>query len=280
MVSVTVFYAPNSKRSKALADAALNGLRMTGIHAKLRNSRTYTEPDSDVAVFYGLSEGLDKIFADYKQTGKAVYIDLGYFKRRLQSRYDGYHKLSINNRHPTAYFQQRDYPSDRFDSLGIEIKPWRRYGNAVLIAGMSAKAAGAEGFGIEQWEKEAAAQLIKHTGRQILYRPKPSWLGARPIPGTSMQNSTDIATPLIKCHAVVTHHSNVAVDSILAGVPAFCSEGVAVPMSLQDLSLIETPYMPENRYQWASNIAWCQFKTAEIHDGLPWRHLFDEGLLG
>jgi hypothetical protein len=279
MLSVTVFYAPHNQRSKMIADVALNGFRVLGIHAKLRNSLSYVEPDSDVAVFYGLAEGLDKVFADYKKEGKAIYIDLGYWGRRLSGRFDGYHKISINNRHATDYFQQRDYSSNRFDEFNIPIKPWRRYGNSIVIAGMSAKACWAEGLAPEQWERATVAELIKTTRRKIVYRPKPSWPGAKPIPGTIMQKSIDIAPCLQRCHAVVTHHSNLAIDAILAGVPAFCVEGLASAMSLSDLSQIENPIMPDNRHQWASNIAWTQFTPTEIHAGLPWQHMLNEGLI-
>ena len=79
--------------------------------------------------------------------------------------------------------------------------------------------------------------------------------------------------------AVVTHHSNVAVDGLLQGIPAFCWQGVAAPLSSQDLTKIETPVYPDGREQWTADIAWCQWSIAEMKAGLPWLHLKSEGLI-
>lgn len=279
MAAVTVYYAPDNKRSKTLGEASYKGLKRIGEKVNIQTSTSYNGVNSEYAVFYGLSSGLHKIFNDYKRHGTAIYIDLGYWHRRIRTRYDGYHKIIVNSRHPTDYFQRLTHDSKRFKELHIKIVPWRKKDGPILLAGMSAKAAIAEDLPPFAWEKEALRRLLKLTDRPVIYRPKPNCIQSRPLPGAGYNKKGDLQIALQNCHAVVTRHSNTAVDAVLAGVPVFCMKGAASVMGHQDLSLIETPFYPDNRKQWASDLAWCQFTTAEIASGLPWRHLKDEGLI-
>lgn len=259
----------------------VRGIEKIGDTPVLYDEDRYPGPEYNVAVFYGLRGRLRDAFRDFQCNGrKAVYIDLGYWGRDHGGKLYGYHKFAVNGRHPTAYFQRRKHPSDRLDFLGIRVKPWRRDGNHILLAGMGAKAAAFEGFLPEQWETDAFNELRKYTDRAIIYRPKPSWASPEGIMGTVLSHRKQpLGDALKDCHAVVTHHSNVAVDGIIDGVPSFCSEGVASPLSLSDLSKIETPIYPEGREQWAADIAYCQWNLAEMAEGKPWKHLKDEGLV-
>lgn len=280
MTSVAVYYAPSTNRSKIIAQAMSKGIARCGDKVKHVDSRSFDgKIIADVAVFYGLSDGLDQVFKAYKEKSTAVYIDLGYWKRRITGKYDGYHKIAVNSRHPTAYFQICQHDDKRFQQMDIEIKPWQAAGEHILLAGMSGKAAWAEGFKPEAWERQAARQLRLATSRKILYRPKPNWSGATIIPGTFYQRNVELKDNLANCHAVVTHHSNIAVDAILAGIPAFSEQGVASVMSCKEISSIDMPTMSMNREQWAADIAWCQFTMAEMETGLPWAHLKSEGLV-
>lgn len=236
-------------------------------------------------VFYGLEGHLPKIFRFAMEKSRAVYVDLGYWGRREGGRYSGYHKVSINARHPSAYFREPQHNGRRFDRFKIRVRPWEesagaRAGGHVLIAGMGAKGAAAEGYAPQVWERAAVAELKRYTSREIVYRPKPSDPLASPIAGTlySPKDRT-LEEELANCWAVVTHHSNVAVDALLAGIPCFCWGGVARSMSLQDLAHIEIPYLPNWRYQWACDIAWQQWSIEEMRRGDPWAYLRGEGLV-
>ncbi len=280
MSTVSVFYAASNKRSKTLAEAAYRGLLKIGEKPILRSSTSYTKVESDYAVFYGLACGLDKIFSAYKKQATAVYIDLGYWHRRLSGRYDGYHKVVVNSRHPTAYFQQTKHSPLRFRDLGLIVRPWQKINDGkILLASMSQKAAVAEGLPPFTWERDALNSILRHTERGVIYRPKPNCPRARPMRGSQFDKKTSLPLVLGGCHAVVTRQSNTAVDALLSGVPVFCELGVASVMGHGDLALIESPRYPDNRQRWVEDIAWCQFTTAEIRTGLPFAHLKDEGLL-
>lgn len=234
----------------------------------------------DAAIFYGLAGGLAKTLQDYRDSGrKAFYIDLGYWGRRKRTRFDGNHKIALNGRHPTAYFQNIPKPSDRFDEFGIKVEPWRASGRHVLVIGMSAKAATAEGLRPHGWETETIARLRKLTDRPIIYRPKPNWAEAKPILGSEWGHGPSLEEHLQDCHAVVAHHSNAAVDALLAGVPCICPDGVASVLSGHELEQIENPPMPDGREQFAWDLAYTQWSVAEMQTGRAYEYLIEEGLL-
>lgn len=280
-VSVAIYEDRSNLRARMLCAAMRTGIeRVCGDVVRLRPEGHYKEPDADVAVFYGLAGNLARVLREYRDSGlKAIYIDLGYWGRHDGGRRAGFHKVVVNGRHPTSYFRAHPHSSDRFSRFRITPRPWRS-GSRIVIAGMSARAAQAEGLAAEQWEKLAIAELRCHTGRALIYRPKPSWRGARPLSGAGYSPSTEsLVDALNDCHAIVTHHSNVAVDGLLDGIPTFCWEGVAAPMSLQEFSEIESPFLPDDREQWAADIAYCQWTVSEMVEGLPWRHMKNEGLV-
>lgn len=259
----------------------VQGIRKCGDEPILRTSTSYRGvPPTRIAIFYGLALGLARIKSDYERSGRtAVYCDLGYWTRRIASRHDGFHKVAVNDRHPTAYLMRINHTPERFERHGVAIQPWREEGRHILVAGMSAKAAVAEQLHASRWEERTIGKLKHLTRRPIIYRPKPNWHGARAIAGATFDRDTPLREVLKNCHAVVTHHSNVAVDALMAGVPVFCEKGVASLFSPLGLESIEKPLMPEGREQWAWNLAWTQWNLQEMREGLAYRYLIDDGLI-
>lgn len=259
--------------------AMAQGIRKAGDRPVIRPSANY-RPNDAVIVFYGLVGSLSKALRrQAAHGGTAIYLDLGYWGRRDGGRFRGHHKVVVNARHPTEYFQRRAHDATRFEKFGLALREWRD-GNHILLAGMGEKGALAEGMVPGDWERAAVAEIRKHSDRPIIYRPKPSWRSAKPIEGTIFSPpAQEVEDVLAGAHAVVTHHSNVAVDGLIGGIPAFCLEGVARPLALTDISRIETPRKDGDRLQWASDIAWCQWSVDEMAAGLPWRHLKDEGFV-
>lgn len=280
-ISVAIYQIEGHTRSNTICNAMECGIKSVGDIPKCIMESRYRGPEADVAVFYGYVGNLPKAMKEYTAEGRhVVYVDLGYWGRLLGGgRWYGYHKISVNARHPTAYFQRRKHSSDRATLLGITPQPWCT-GKHILLAGMGPKSAKVEGLELAQWERDAVLEIKRHTDRRIVYRPKPSWRNAEPIEGADFSHcSQDVGDVLQDCHAVVTHHSNAAVDGLVQGVPAFCWHGVAQPMSLQDISRIDDPWRPEGREQWIADIAWTQFNVDEMKEGVPWRHLKNDGLI-
>lgn len=283
MARVVVYLLEGTGRAKTICDAMFAGIKLVGDAVEVVPEISYNRVRYDVAVFYGYKSKLPQVMADYRAAGRqAVYVDLGYWGRRVGGKRAGYHKIAINARHPTAYFQQRKHIDDRARALNVAALPWQDNGRRghIIVAGMSKKSSIAEDVPFQSWETKAIRDIARFTDRRIVYRPKPSCKFSKPIAGAEF--STDEQTfeqALVGAHAVVTHHSNVAVEAIAAGVPAFCWHGVAKPMSLQDLSKIEDPWRPDGREQWISDICYTQFTVEEMTRGVPWRHLKEEGLI-
>ena len=74
--------------------------------------------------------------------------------------------------------------------------------------------------------------------------------------------------------AVVTCQSTAAVDALLEGVPSFCDKmSMAKPVSYTDLSLIDTPFYPDNREEWFNSLLANQYFINEIRDGTAWNRV-------
>jgi len=268
-------------RAGVICKALHSGITACGDEVQSLRSEFYSGgAENDGLAHYGLRGRTREAFIVYKKQKFAVYVDLGYWGRKEGGSYAGYHKIAVNSRHPDKYFRNRDMPSDRFDHFGLPIKPWKKDGKHILVAGMGAKAAPIEGFKPSEWEEAAVKEIKRYTDRPIIYRPKPSWSDPIPIEGTRFSHrNQSLEEVLENCWAVVSHHSNACVDALMEGVPAFCYHGVAKPMGLQELALIEQPLYPDDRQQWCANIAYTQWKVDEIQSGAMWRHLKDEGII-
>ena len=269
------------RRAGIICDAMQQGLTICGDLPHMIQAEQYNGVDCDGAVHYGLRSNNLVAFKAYKKANFSAYIDIGYWGRRDGGSHAGFHKIAVSSRHPDVYYQKVEHPTDRFNRFGLGIHPWKKDGRHILIAGMGGKAAPIEGFKPSEWEQAAAKELRRYTDRPIWYRPKPSWGAPTLIKGTEFKGPKEqsLAKALSGCFAVVSHHSNVCVDALLMGIPVFCFHGVARDMGLRELSLIEKPIYPDNRLQWAANIAYTQWKPSEMAEGTPWKLLKDEGII-
>jgi len=239
----------------------------------------------DAHIFYGLEGNLSRMFGYYTERpelGRVIYVDLGYWTRRLKGRFDGFHKVSVDARHPVAYYRKGQH-CGRGQAFTIPNNV-RGPNSHILLAGMSAKGSLAEGYAPYSWETKIVAEIRKFTDRPIVFRRKPSDDGDPDIPGTVKSlKGTEIASDLVNCWALVTHHSNASIDAVLAGVPVFCWGGVGAEFARQDVSLIEhpDPGLPSwsDVRAWLDDIGHTQFSVAEMRAGVAWRHLKTEGLV-
>lgn len=278
-VKVVIYQQRSHARSKIICDAMQLGISRYGDFVVRTFADQFKTVGDEWAVFYGLDGKLKDVFDEYSKVGRAVYVDLGYWGRLTGGKLAGFHKIVLNGRHPKGYYR-RGSPADRFLAQGVEIKPWRERGEHILVAGMSDKAAFYAGYKAEEWERDVIARLQRLTTRPILYRPKPSWKAARPIHGVGYSEpAVPIENALKGAWAVVTHHSNVAVDAILQGIPAFCSQGVATDIGCTDIGQIEHPILADGRLEWAADVAYTQWSVVEIAQGLPWAYFRREGLV-
>ena len=153
-------------------------------------------------------------------------------------------------------------PPDRWRDLGIEIAPWHYRGRAVLGATQTPWWYVRHGLTLDRWLAGVIAILATATDRPVVIRHK------RP------PDTDGLAPALADAWAVVTYTSAVAIEAILAGVPAFVTgASAAAPMASTDVAGIEDPYYPDDRERWCRVLAANQWTLDEMRDGTCWRDL-------
>lgn len=257
----------SNKRADYIGKAMMQGLERCGVRARLL--RRFEGVEADVAVAYGWVH--EPTFTAYKKAGgHFVYWDLGYWDRRpFGAPSDGYHRLAVDD-WDTAKTMVRGCDFTRFARLGLELQePRAGTGEEILIAGMSEKAGGTHGYRLGEWEDAMAAKLVRVCSKYpIVIRPKPGRLAPPQIP---------IEQALLRTRLLVTHHSNVAIEAVLAGVPTYAIKGVGTLASPKELTHdgIVDPYLPTDieRAQLLADVAYAQWTPPEMRTGEAWKHI-------
>src|SRR3990172_5148393 len=214
-------------------------------------------PEPGLSIVYGIMRGTGEIIQQCEGAGlDYLYCDHSYFDRcrvdYSKERWEGYYRLVPNHR----YFQRSaDMPSDRWDKLGIELKPWRKGGSHVVVIPITKWVGAFYGIDPEAWLRRTIATLRQHTDRDIVVKQKD--LG-------------QLSSALEGAWALVTFASNAAIEAVIQGIPIFTAAvAAAAPMANQRIEEIETPAtcgMAE-RERHLSNLAYQQFTPQEIADG-------------
>lgn len=204
----------------------------------------------------GLQFGGLEILQAVRRSGQPyVFLDRAYFgggprSGRLRATFGAYQKNWID-----------EQPADRLQRLKITPQPWRQAGEHILLVPPSD--AIARLFSLApNWLENLLAKLRALTDRKIDVSVKGD---PRPL-----------EQRFERCHCVVTWTSNVAVEAVVAGVPAIvAAESAARPVAghLQELfsglgarDALEHPPTPA-REAWLRSLAYGQFELEEIRNG-------------
>lgn len=186
------------------------------------------------------------------------YMDTGYFGN---SGWKYWHRIVQNNLQHDNIISR---PADRWQQHGIKFKPWRRSGKNILIALPDDKPCRYYGIDRQQWIADTVGLIKKHTDRPIVLRERAPRREDRQTDSFQQALQRDV-------FAVVTFNSVAAVESVFAGIPAFtlAPTHAASPVTLQDLSKIETPFYADSDllHDWACHLAYGQFHVSELKDG-------------
>jgi len=214
----------------------------------------------DITPIVGCTPALRPLIDEWHRTGRQwIYWDRGYARRvfatDLPTGSDGgYYRWHINS------FQMdfvRDCPDDRWLSLKTDLWPWAREGKHIVVADPSPTYK--KFHNIEGWLERTSAELKSLTDRPLVFRDK------------EMQRfGRKLHEDLAGAHALVTHGSNAAVESVIMGCPVFVDPVSAASLVGQvDLSRIDDPVYPD-REPWVSSLAYHQFNEKELVDGTLW----------
>jgi len=205
----------------------------------------------------------------WKDKRDFYYVDTGYFgNEKTPSNPNGWkywHRIVKND---LQHGEIVDRPDDRFKQFGKKINPWKKSGRKILVAAPDEKPLKFYGLDKDQWIKDTVSTINKYTDRPVVVRDRAK-LRIDRVNSTLEQALDD------DVFALVTFNSIAATESVFYGIPAFTLApcNAASPVSLQDLSQIDSPYYPDHDkiYKWACHLAYGQFHYNEMRDGTCWR---------
>ena len=256
-----VSHKDNPTRASIVGNSFRKGVMVTG------NTLTANSMQADMAILYGMSVGHVDIYKRRKAEGlPSAFFDLGYWGRSTQLGQHTCYRLAVNYWHPQHYLNLIDEPQ----KFRRPIKERYTDGKKVLVVGMGLKSYVLYGHVPHFWDMALIHEVKKHTKREIVYYPKASDRTARSVPGTTFYTPGKMLEddPIWKdVWAVVTHHSNNAVEALRLGIPSFVWDGAASVLCGNDLSLIDNPPFPEDVPQFLNRVAYCQWSIAEMSNG-------------
>lgn len=188
-----------------------------------------------------------------------IYWDRGYARRVFATclpvgANGGYYRWHVGS---YQMKQVTERSSDRWEALKQPVTPWRRNGRHIVVAAPTITYS--RFHQCQSWISDTIRSLALFTDRQLVIRDKEQYQ-RRPI-----------QRDLEGAHALVTHGSNAAVESVILGTPVFVHESSAAALvGRTSLKQIEDPAYPD-REPWVRSLAYCQFNEAELVDGTLWR---------
>ena len=247
---ISCYPTPNKAKSFMLCDAFAKGCGGAVV-----DPRAATPSD---AFFYGVVPATRDAFNLTRANGcHWYYADNSYFDRGRQA----YYRITRNAFQVSGFCAPN---FSRFDALGARIKPWRATGSHIVVCEQSAAFMELCGYG-SGWLDHVVTSIKAHTDRPVRIR---RWIRDK------AKLAETLRVDLADAWAMVCHMSSAANEALLQGVPTFVTgECAASPMSLSDLSKIESPAMNDGREVWAAGLAANQWTVEEIKSGDAWRSL-------
>lgn len=213
-----------------------------------------------------------------------------------QTMSDIYYSVGYDGLKRHADYCNANSPSDRWEKLGIQLKPWRKQGGHILLLGQTLKGQSSQHIDIYDWYAKVCRKIRTRTSRRIVFRHHPRISKVRPEAGNRSRVPKDRETLTAKlgrgfpnfawhsgwlleedlrnCWTCVAFTTNAIVEAVVAGIPSFSlDEGcIAWPVTCHDTAQIENPPLLP-REQWAYDLAYAQWNVAEMRSGAVWQHL-------
>lgn len=253
--SFEVLKLEGQKRRAKRAMAAI-----TTIHHPCEIVREYAGRGDWLVVFgWGGSRQQDAMTKHMKSGRNVLVLDIGYFDRER-----GTIRMSVNCLHP--FDQLRLAPDDgsRFDRLKIPLRNDYNPDGHFVVLGLTEKSCRAYGYQDQQWEKGIVKMLRERFGndRKIVYRPKPKKPAL--LEGTVDGGTGSIEGWLRGAAGCFVHHSNVALDCAIAGVPCFAVDGIGKGFWPANMGEVISVPSIEQRHKYLRQAAWFNWRSDEI----------------
>lgn len=245
-------FVPETARAAGALQALATGAVSAGL--SLATTADYAG-ESDWLLLWG--PGAPNRFGPMREQlrrgGHVLALDGAYWQR------DRKFRISIDAAHPQRWILRQRLSSSRFDADGVILEDTWNPSGPVIVAGLGEKALVQYGSVVPSWEAQMIA-AARAAGRRVLYRAKKS--GPSP---TGVERAADgpIDTVLRGASAVITWHSNVAVDALRLGLPVVCSDGAAAAACPSQWARDLRPLSLTWRLRFLQNLAWFQWAPNE-----------------
>lgn len=263
-----VFWASEKPRERMLANAFLQGAKRFGIEGERRNvGAPPPKGKYDYSCMVGVKSN-ELWHQELKRGVTPIMFDKGYVRNKEGNSWR-YWRVAVGSHSPSNRTLKMEYPSDRWDSLNLNPRPWRKQGSHIVIAGSSAKY---HKFHDLPHPNEYVRLLVKRlqaqTTQEIFYRPKPSWRDAVPIAGTTYSiGPRSLIDELQGAWLLITHGSNACFEAALMGIPSIVlGEGVMKTISSTSIEDLQNPRLA-NREHIFNAIAYHQWTIDEFRSG-------------
>ncbi len=279
MLRVT-FWHSDKPRERILSDAFCQGVAGAGDFCEQRSlTPDITVADCDVACMVGVKSA--ELWAAHVAEGRhVIMLDKGYTRHAKPGAVKiwEYWRVAVDAHQPTRFVTANmgKFTDDRAFPLQLPFMTWRTKGTRILLAGSSEKYHQFHKLSHPtRWAEKVVARIRELApGKEIVYRPKPSWREATPIEGTTFSSGEDsIEKALADCWAVVTHGSNACFESVICGIPVIVlGNAIAKPISSTELEELADPKLASfrQRHDWLNAIAYTQWTEAEFAAGAAW----------
>lgn len=269
MSTVGVFTPRSPLDHVHLLAAAADGIEGARLHPV---EKGYV--DCDTAVVFGVgkravpsSHNRGAVIYEhrFRERRPLIIIERGFVHR------DRYYGIALNGLNGMGDFRNRNSPPDRWEELGVEIKPWvDRPNGTILVCGQVPWDASVQHQDHVAWCRGVVNFCKEHSPSEVVFRPHPDVAdhdyGIEPSTRTFEEDVSG-------ARCVVTFSSTASAMAVLEGVPIFTTDkgSVAWDVGTHDITpeLLAEPPRPD-RAQWAYNLAYAQWTEGEMREGLPW----------
>ena len=167
------------------------------------------------------------------------------------------------------------------NTLNLELKPWRNYGDHILMCLQRDNGWNAKGFDQIAWIEKTLKLIRSCTSTNIKIRPHPGtvdkpWaalIGNHPNVEIVDSTQRTLQQDVKGAKAAVFYNSSSSVLSVLEGVPTFVSEESAVTwdVSNQDIRQIQHP-VTLDRTQWLHDLCQAHWTIDQSRNGEIYKH--------
>lgn len=267
------YRAPFTKQL-ALLDAVRTGAAVHGDFIGYEQGFSRVHSDFDGLILYGIGGMSKEIYDAYRAAGKhVIFFDKGYLRGK-------YLRVAVNSFQPLDQLYRVKRPTNRFETLGIELQKYEVRGDRILFDGASNKFCLWKELGDWlSWGRFTTQTLQQHTTYPIVYRPRPSHnneLTQFEVEGAQLSLGVTLEEDFKKTRVCVSYGGNIGWDCAVAGVPHFAiGDSIARPISETDLTRVGEPFIPteEQRLEWFAQVSYWQWTLHELASGEAWGHI-------